>query len=201
MILSPWSCMDSSGPAVGRVSGRGDKGRDHTLGEAVGCDHDRGGRPVNSTLRRARAGGIRWGAVALGWLVAVLAGIVLGVVLGALFGLSTGGGEPTAGFAVGAVLASLLSGFLAYLVGGYVAGRRARASGGLNGAMTAVLSLVVGIVLALLLAILLALSGGGDFPPGPIGFGEAGAGFLTGLVSFAANLLGGYLGGKLGAPS
>ena len=82
-----------------------------------------------------------------------------------------------------------------------MAGRRARASGGFNGAMTAVLGLVVGIVLALLLAVLLALSGGGGFPSSPIGFGEAGAGLLTGLLLFGANLLGGYLGGKLGAPS
>ena len=67
--------------------------------------------------------------------------------------------------------------------------------------MTAVLGLVVGIVLALLLAVLLALSGGGGFPSTPIGFGEAGAGLLTGLLLFGANLLGGNLGGKLGAPS
>jgi FtsH-binding integral membrane protein len=167
---------------VGCVSVCGGGGRKHKLGEAVGFDHERS-RQVNRTLRRARAGGIRWGAVALGWLAA--------------------GGEGTAAeLTVGALLVSLLSGFLAYLVGGFVASKRARVSGGLNGAMTAVFGLVVGIVLALLLVILLALSsGGGDFPTGPIGFGEAGAGFLTGLLSFAANLLGGYLGGKLGAPS
>src|SRR5215212_2244878 len=114
---------------------------------------------------------------------------------------SAGGEEPTTGLTLAALLASLISGFLAYLVGGYVAGWRARASGGFNGAMTAVLGLVVGIVLALLLAVLLALSGGGGFPSSPIGFGEAGAGLLTGLLLFGANLLGGYLGGKLGAPS
>ena len=71
--------------------------------------------------------------------------------------------------------------------------------------MTAVLGLVVGIILALLLALLLAilltLSGGGNFPSSPTGFGEARAGLLTGLLLFGANLLGGYLGGKLGAPS
>ena len=50
--------------------------------------------------------------------------------------------------------------------------------------MTAVLGLVVGIILALLLAILLALSGGGNFPSSPTGFGEAGAGLLTGLLLF-----------------
>jgi hypothetical protein len=186
---------------VGCVSVCGGGGRKHKLGEAVGFDYERS-RQVNRTLRRARAGGIRWGAVALGWLVAVLAGIALGIVLSLLFGLAAGGEGTAAELTVGALLVSLLSGFLAYLVGGFVAGRRARVSGGLNGVMTAVFGLVVGIVLALLLVILLALSsGGGDFPTGPIGFGEAGAGFLTGLLSFAANLLGGYLGGKLGAPS
>ena len=43
---------------------------------------------MNRTLRRARAGGLRWDAVALGWVVAVVAGIVLSIVLGGLLGLS-----------------------------------------------------------------------------------------------------------------
>ena len=88
---------------------------------------------MNRTLRRARASGIRWDAVALGWVVAVMAGIVLSLVLGALLGLSAGGEEPTTVLTFGALLASLISGLLAYLVGGYVAGRRARASGGSTG--------------------------------------------------------------------
>lgn len=156
---------------------------------------------MGRTLRDARARGIQWGAVALGWVVALVVGFLLGIILRGLFGLAVDGGEPSAGLAAGALLASLISGFLAYAVGGYVAGRRAGGSGGLNGAMTAVLGLIVGIVLALILVILLAISGGSDFPPAPIGLGTVGGGFLAGLVIFGANLLGGYVGGRLGAPS
>src|SRR5215216_3211406 len=117
----------------------------------------RGGRRMNRTLRRARAGGLQWDAVALGWVVAVVAGIVLSITLRGLLGLSAGGEEPTTGRTLAALLASLISGFLSYLVGGYVAGRGGRACVRFNGAMTSVLGLVVGIVLPLLIAVLLAL--------------------------------------------
>lgn len=74
-------------------------------------------------MSRSAGGGVRWGAVALGWVVAVLAGIVISPLLRLLYGLFAG---PTVGrgeFAAAGVIISLLSGFLAYLLGGYIAGR------------------------------------------------------------------------------
>lgn len=71
----------------------------------------------------------RWGSIALGWLVAVLAGVLVSPLLRALFGLRADPpgvrGEFTA-----AVIAFLISGFLVYLVGGYVVARLAGYPGG-----------------------------------------------------------------------
>lgn len=66
----------------------------------------------------------RWGSIALGWLVAVLAGVMISPILRALFDLRA---EPTGerGEFTAAVIAFLISGFLVYLVGGYVAARLA----------------------------------------------------------------------------
>ncbi len=73
--------------------------------------------------------GIRWGSVALGWLVAAVVGSLLSLLFSGLYGLvddpPAEGGEITAGF----VVISLVSGFLAYLAGGFVAGRSAGHSG------------------------------------------------------------------------
>ncbi len=155
---------------------------------------------MSRARRRARPPGIKWGAVTLVWIVAVIVGIVFNFLLRILAGLFVEFplelGEPTAAV----VIVSLLSGFLAYLVGGYAAGRSARVSGGLNGAMTAVFGLIVGIVLAIILAIFdVILTGGVALPP--VSFGLAGVALLAGLILFLVNLLGGYIGGKLGAPS
>ena len=66
-------------------------------------------------------GGTRWGAVALGWVLAVLTGIVTGTILRQAYGLLADplveGGELTATV----VVISVVSGFLSYLVGGYAA--------------------------------------------------------------------------------
>jgi hypothetical protein len=97
------------------------------------------------------------------------------------------------------VAVSLVSGFVAYLLGGYVAGRVAGTSGGLNGAMAAVLGLAVGLVLTTVLAAFGVLFSEGVIVP-PAGFGFAGAALLAGLLLFLANLMGGYVGGKLGEP-
>ncbi len=152
---------------------------------------------------RSRERGIHWGAVVLGWVVAVLGGLVIGLVLRGLYALVAETPAERGEAATAAVIISLLTGFLAYLVGGYVAGRRAGVSGGLNGAMTAVFGLVVGIVIAIVWVILsLVVTGGERLPAAPVGFGQiAGGAFLAGLVLFVVNLLGGYLGGKLGEPS
>lgn len=151
-------------------------------------------------MNSMRQRGIELGAVALGWVVAILVGIVLALILGGIFGLTASGTGPTVTGQGGAglVIGSLIFGFLAYVAGGYVAGSRANAAKPLNGAMTAVLNLVVGLVLAIIATLLILLIGGSDFPPGPVGaLSATGGGFLGVLIGFLVNLAGGYLGGSL----
>lgn len=146
-----------------------------------------------------RASGIQWGAVALGWLAAIVTGLLLYLILGGLFGLTSGLGTVEPGtLTAGAGIAALIFGFLSYLVGGYVAGSRAGTNRPVNGAMTAVFNLIVGLILAILLALLLLLTGGDSLPSAPVNFGAAaGGGFITVLIGFLVNLAGGYLGGRL----
>lgn len=137
------------------------------------------------------------GPVALGWVVAIIAGIILGAILGAIFGISNAG-SVTGGEATLAGIVGLIVGFLAYLAGGYVAGSRANAAKPFNGAMTAVFGLVIGLILSILLILLLFVTGGQDYPPGPVGLGAtSGGGFISVLILFLVNLAGGYLGGRL----
>lgn len=151
-------------------------------------------------MNSIRQRGIEPGAVALGWVVAVLVGIVLSLILGGIFGIAASGTGPsvTGQTGAGLVIGSLIFAFLAYLAGGYVAGNRASTAKPLNGAMTAVLNLVIGLVLAIIAALLILLIGGSDFPPGPVGaLSATGGGFLGVLIAFLVNLAGGYLGGRI----
>lgn len=149
---------------------------------------------------RERPPGIKWGAVALGWVVAIVAGIAINFILRILLRLFVEFPANPTELTVGVIVVSLLSGFLAYLVGGYAAGRSARVSGGLNGAMTAVFGVILGIILAIIfLSFDLVLTGAVALPP--VSFGIAGMALIAGLVLFLVNLLGGYIGGKLGEPS
>lgn len=146
-----------------------------------------------------KAGGTRWGAVFLGWAVAVLAGLVLSPLLRLLYtSLSepaVGRGELTATL----VVISLVAGFLSYLIGGYVAARAAGHSGGKHGALTAVFGLLVGLALAVVLGLFgIVFAEGAALPP--VGFGLAGAALLAGFILFLTNLFGGLVGGKLGEP-
>ncbi len=148
-----------------------------------------------------RTGGerLRWGAAALGWVVASAVGVMLSPVFRFLYGLASEPPVERGEFTATVVAISLVSGFIAYLLGGYVAGKVAGVSGGLNGAMTAVFGLVVGLALASILAVFGVLFSEGVAVP-PAGFGFAGAALLAGLVLFLVNLMGGYVGGKLGEP-
>lgn len=142
---------------------------------------------------------IRWEAVAVGWLVAVLGGVVISLVLYLSYELVTGFAVERGVFTLSVVSISLASGFQAYLIGGYVAGRLARQSGGLNGAITALFGLVTGLILAIVLD-----AYGVVFPEGvaapPACFGLTAEALLAGLLLFLLNLFGGYLGGQLGEP-
>ena len=150
------------------------------------------------TARGARA--TRWGAVAFGWIVAVLTGIVISPILRLLYDFfaepPVERGELTAAL----VVISVLSGFLSYLVGGFVAAKMARYSGGKHGALTAVFGLILGIILAIVLALFGIIFAEGVAVP-PVSFGLTGAAVVAGLLLFMANLFGGFVGGKLGEPS
>lgn len=148
-----------------------------------------------------REGGkkLRWGAAALGWVVAFVVGVVVSPVFRFLYGLVAQPPIERGEFTATVVAISLVSGFLAYLLGGYVAGKIAGVAGGLNGAMTAVFGLIVGLVLTSVLAAFDVLFSEGVAVP-PAGFGVAGVALLAGLVLFLVNLMGGYVGGKLGEP-
>ena len=150
-------------------------------------------------MKESRDRGLRWGAAALGWMVASAAGVILSPAIRFLYGLAARPPAERGEFTATVVAISVLSGFIAYLLGGYVAGRIAGASGGLNGAMTAVIGLAVGLVLTAVLATFGVLFSEGVAVP-PAGFGFARAALLAGLLLFVANILGGYVGGKLGEP-
>ena len=139
---------------------------------------------------------IRWDGVALGWLVAIPAGLLLSPILREVYDALTGASVMPGKLTSGLVIVSLVSGFLAYLFGGYVAGKFARRAGGLHGAMTAILGAATGAVLA---AFGVAVSGGILVTLIRVGFGEVTA--STALALFLAYVFGGYIGGKLGEPS
>ena len=139
---------------------------------------------------------IRWEGVALGWFVAIPAGLLLSPILRDAYDVLTGTSVMPGKLTSGLVIVSLVSGFLAYIFGGYVAGKFARRAGGLHGAMTAILGAATGAVLA---AFGVAVSGGILVTLIGVGFGEVTA--STALALFLAYVFGGYIGGKLGEPS
>ncbi len=142
---------------------------------------------------------IRWGAVAFGWVLAVLTGIVVSTILRQMYGLIAEPQVERGVFTAAVVVVSLVSGFLSYLVGGYVAARTARYAGGRHGALTAVFGLIAGVILAIILAFFGIVFAEGVAVP-PVAFGPIGAAWVAGSILFLVNLFGGFVGGKLGEP-
>lgn len=157
---------------------------------------------MSSGTARETAGGTRWGAVAAGWVVAVLAGLIVSPTLRFLYGLIS---EPPAlrgELTAGLVVVSLTAGFLSYLVGGYVAARVAHKSGGKHGALTAVFGLMLGIIVAVFLALFgVVFAEGVALPPASFGVAEDPLALAASLVLFLVNLFGGLIGGRLGEPA
>ena len=143
--------------------------------------------------------GTQWGAVALGWAVAVVGGIVTSTSLRSLYGLLAGPEVERGSFTAAVVVVSLVAGFLSYLVGGYVAARSARRSGRRHGALAAFAGLSAGIVLALVLTPFGVVFAEGVALP-PACFGLEGDALLAGLALFLTNLFGGFVGGTMGEP-
>lgn len=134
--------------------------------------------------------------MALGWFVAITAGLLFSPLVRGAYDALTGASVMPGKFTSGLVVIALVSGFLAYLFGGYVAGRLARRAGGLHGAMTAILGATTGAILG---AFGIAVSGG--ILVALIGLGPDEVTVSTALTLFFAYLFGGYVGGKLGEPS
>ena len=155
-------------------------------------------------------GGVDWLASFIGCVFAmVCSGILLlffsGLVLGPLgFTLNLEGREVDPAIIIGLVVVGLVL-FVSFFFGGYVAGRLARFDGGLNGAAT----VLWGVLLSAILLV-------GSFLPGPLfellqefvqnsvlpgiggltEIGLAGLGIIIGAL--VLELLGGFLGGRLG---
>ncbi len=143
--------------------------------------------------------GTRWGAVALGLAVAVVAGVVTSTSLRLLYGLLAGPEVERGSFTAAVVVVSLVAGFLSYLMGGYVAARSARRSGRKHGALAAFAGLSAGVVLASVLTPFGTVFAEGVALP-PSCFGLEGDALLAGLVLFLTNMFGGFVGGTMGEP-
>jgi hypothetical protein len=144
--------------------------------------------------------GVSWRSVALGWVVAAIAGGLINPFLRVLYAIVS---KPPVGreeFTASVVVIALVSGFLAYLVGGYAAAKFAGYSGGLHGAMTAVFGVILGVILAAVLTTFGIVFAEAVAMP-PANFGLLGHALLAGLILFLVNLFGGYVGGTLGEPS
>lgn len=104
----------------------------------------------------AARGGVSFGAILTGTLVALGAMFVLTAVIAGILvalGLSedlTPGEVSDVGIATGAGL--VVAQFLAYTWGGYAAGRMSRGSGAVNGALVALLAIVVGVAVGAIAA-------------------------------------------------
>jgi len=147
----------------------------------------------------ARFEGLSLGAVSLGWVVAIVSGTAFGGVLGLVAGAIGGSAGPS--LSTGAlVVVTPLSGFFAYGLGGYCAARSAGGSGSLNGAMVPVLGLVVGLVPSVAFAVFGGLSGAALAIP-RVDLGAATSSLLAALALFLVNVLGAYIGGRLGGRS
>ena len=141
----------------------------------------------------------RWGAVALGWALAVLVGVVASFVFRYFYGFFSQPRLDPEVVTATSVVTAVVSGFLSYLAGGYAAAKVAGYSGGKHGAMTAVLGLIVGIILVIIFTLFGIVFAEGVAVP-PANFGVTSVALVSGAVLFLINLFGGYVGGKLGEP-
>lgn len=139
-----------------------------------------------------------------GFLAAIATLAILGGIAGAAIG-GTAADQGLTGNLQEITIASLVTGlvvlFLSFLVGGWVAGRMSRYDGGRNGAFIVVWALLLGAILAVLGAVLgdqYNVTARVNLP----GFFESDTFTISAivgvLVTLAAMLLGGFLGGRIG---
>ena len=155
---------------------------------------------------RAR-GGFSFGSVLSGVVVAFGAFIVLAALISGIFaatGIADDGISTTeaANAGLGAAIGLVLAQFLAYMWGGYTAGRMARGSGVLNGLLVPIFAIIL---MAVVGAVATALwtNAGGEPPDAtalPLPLSELSEiGTYAGIGALLAMLLGGAIGGAMGA--
>lgn len=169
--------------------------------------------PEELELREARLrevyGGVDWLASFIGCVFAlVCSGILLSfatLVMVNLLGLAIElGGSPIDAAMITSLVVIGLVLFIAYFLGGYVAGRLARFDGGRNGAATVLWGILLSVLLALFVGLLPGLEFAQEFVlnsvvPAVSGLAEAGlAGLGIVVGALLLELLGGFLGGRLG---
>ena len=160
--------------------------------------------------QRAQFGGVHFGPVFFGWLVAIGLGVLLTALLSAA-GAAVGLTNPVSGaeaaqnaeqIGIASAVSLLVVLFLAYFAGGYVAGRLARFDGAKHGFGVWALALVVTVLLAVLGAVAGAESNvlsGLNLPSIPVS-GEtlAGGGAIALAVVLVVTLIAAVLGGRVG---
>ena len=159
--------------------------------------------PTDEVVGAKRHKGLDIPATIGGALAALGTLLLLTSLLSALvgtIGYQTGAGDKE--LSIGGLIGGLVCLFLACLVGGWVAGRMARRKGGLHGLVSALWL----VLLAALLAGLAALAGDKYDVTERVGLPNwfdkdalTTAAIITGLLALALMLLGGWLGGRLGA--
>lgn len=163
------------------------------------------GRAVTDRAVTDRArGGLSLWSILSGVLVAFGAFVVLSAIVGAILiatGVAERGIQPDDATAagIGAGIGLIVAQLLAYLWGGYAAGRMARGSGALNGLLVPIVALVVVAILGGILAAA-ADADAADVQRLPLPLGDLtdiAAG--VGIALLVVMLLGGVLGGMLGA--
>ena len=170
----------------------------------VGRDRDR----VTSWDVKMARGGVTWGGVLTGVVVAFGAMFLLSAIVGGIL-VATGVDasditkDNTVEIGIGAAVVVILAQLLSYLWGGYTAGRMGRGAGALNGLLVPIVAIIVAIIVG---AIAKAL--GADEANLAIPFStnrlpvendflvDYGAGI--GIGALAAMLVGGVVGGMLG---
>jgi hypothetical protein len=152
-------------------------------------------------------GGVSIGAILTGVVVAVGSFFLLSALVGGILVALDVNLNPTAGntvkLGIGAVIALLIAQFLSYLWGGYTAGRMGRGAGFLNGLLVPIFAIVIAIIVGALVA-WLGASANVNLPFRPVQLPVRNAqlvdwGTALGIGLLVVMLLGGILGGALGA--
>jgi hypothetical protein len=185
----------------------GRRGREQETSGAVRADPNREGSPTVERRQVAVArGGISFVGILTGVVVAFGALTLLLAIVGGAFastGVSPEALGTTRDVGIGIGVGLVVAWFLACLWGGYTAGRMGRGAGIVNGLLVPIVVLILGVLVGVLVSALGATANlnlpfsDAQFPTDNSTLYELSTGF--GIAVLVAMLLGGALGGGLGA--